>query len=97
MSWDWKPGDLAVCVDARPHPIRGAHPDLAVGKIYRVEAVVRVSFSLAFGRNCVSLRLTGIHAGNPSNDFAGERFRKLEAAEPAFTKAMRELRPLVEA
>lgn len=67
MSEDWAVGDLAVCVDDRPCPFYGPHPDIKAGRIYTVAEVLP--------RN--GLRLAGIVSYSPSGGFATRMFRKI--------------------
>ncbi len=90
MSWEWKAGDLAVCVNEDA-------VTLQYRSIYRVEAVTPV-IEWNRGYVGVGLILAGFrHPLNKSGHFCSRHFRPVEPAEPAFTNAMRELRPLVEA
>lgn len=95
VSWEWKPGDLAVCVDASDrHGENAAITPWSVRYrgIYKVVGVRIVSDCMG---DFLALDLAeDPDAFNPVSAWEADRFRKLEAAEPAFTKAMRELRPL---
>lgn len=91
MAHQWKAGDLAVCVKEGGWrridgtDMGGHHP------AYR--ATVRVASVSLFRGEIVVLHLDGYH----EDGYCAHRFRPIEPAEPSFTKAMRELRPLVEA
>lgn len=90
MGWNWKAGDLAVCV-CKESKI------LQYRSIYRVQAVTPTR-KWSCGFVGVGLLLVGFrHPGNTSGHFCSNNFRPIQPAEPAFTKAMRELRPMVEA
>ena len=86
MAHQWKAGDLAVCVDPEGRGKRCAIPP-------RFRATYRVLEVTHGGRGLLFSELNPA----PYDAFNAHRFRPIEPAEPSFTKAMRELRPLVEA
>ncbi len=93
MAHQWKAGDLAVRVsvpaDAIPEAPR-VLTSMKVGCIYRVcDALVHL------GR--VGLVIDGHPSPHPTQAWDAEIFRPVLPAEPAFTEAMRSLRPTVEA
>jgi hypothetical protein len=91
----FKPGDVVVCVDdsAPNHPhrvyLRKMRP-LRRGDIYRVTSVFPApngDASILVNRDSPSVRDDGLAGWQPA------RFRHLPKADPAFTEAMRALRP----
>lgn len=77
MSSDIQPGDVVVCVDARPHPSFGGS-GLREGCHYRVTAVGGAGWSDAFpDRRSPGLKIAGVQSGSPNGYFSGRRFRKL--------------------
>lgn len=90
MAHQWKAGDLAVCVNP-------GSKILSYRSIYRVEAVTPVRKWIE-GFVGVGLILVGVrHPKNTCGDFCCKNLRPILPAEPAFTEAMRSLRPKVEA
>lgn len=88
----WKAGDLAKCValaiPSRPTPSRL----LRLGRIYRVTSV-----RWSVGDQCVAIGLEGVYSKGPLRDWHAECFRPTLPAEPAFTEALRSLKPRVDA
>lgn len=99
MGDDIRAGDVVVCVDATTAlPTMGwdachALKRLRVGRHYRVVAVAE-----SWNPVEPALILAGLSNSdiNPlwRDTWRAWRFRKLDAAEDCFTKAMQELRPL---
>lgn len=95
MAHQWKVGDLAVCVDDSPPRMIGGLIEtkreyverLRKGEIYRVTHIARGKTV-----DCIGLGDINKRAGGECT-----RFRPILPAEPAFTEAMRSLRPKVEA
>ena len=70
MSGDWKPGDLAVCVDNGERPL-GRADRLRVGQIYTVSSV-------ATNRHGhIGLILQGVRSGGYLGGYVADRFRKV--------------------
>jgi hypothetical protein len=95
----WKAGDLARCNNDDACPVYPSASARVKGAIYRV-LEVRAITSLA-GNPCVGLKLD---RHNPVHPITGEEgysnavcFRPILPAEPAFTDAMRSLKPRVDA
>lgn len=95
MAHLWKVGDLAVCVDDSPvryidgliETKREYVERLRKGEVYRVTHIARGKTV-----DCIGLGDFNKLAGGEST-----RFRPILPAEPAFTEAMRSLKPRVEA
>jgi len=86
----WKAGDLAKCVNP-------ASVILAYRGVYRVESITPFR-KWNDGSECVGLLFVGHrHPANKSGHFAADNFRPILPAEPAFTDAMRSLKPRVDA
>ncbi len=99
MAHQWKAGDLAKCVIGDDCPIFPGSSRRLKGAIYRVLDVKAIND--VYGRSCVGLRMD---RGNPIHPVDGREgftnaiaFRPILPAEPAFTEAMRSLKPKVEA
>lgn len=92
----WKAGDLAKCVLGgfmAGNPV-GTFP--RKGATYRVIKVIP-PMEWAGDMYGAGLVLDRIRANNPHGGFYCGRFRPILPAEPAFTEAMRSLKPRVEA
>lgn len=78
MSEDWKPGDLAVCVNAdKFHPRNHAPRHLREGGLYRVVGVTRPRFWLG-GHRCAGVLLSEVcNSANPDGSFCAVRFRRV--------------------
>lgn len=90
----WKAGDLAKCVDDAGGfcPVEKIPAEIKKGKVYRVQrAGVSVDH---FGKEYVIIGLVGF---DWSRGFNTHYFRPILPAEPAFTDAMRSLKPRVDA
>lgn len=86
----WKAGDLARYINP-------AATILTHRAIYRVESVTPFQ-KWDRGSECVGLVLVGhCHPNNKCGHFAARNFRPIVPAEPAFTEAMRALKPRVDA
>lgn len=82
---DWKPGDLALCVDDAQCPIYpGTEGGIRKGGVYHVE-IVRVVADFA-GRECVGLGLDRCNPVHPASGKVGLhnaiRFRKIRPHTP---------------
>lgn len=78
MSADWKPGDLAVCVDNTEYE----GPLLREGATYEVLAVVP-AFYWADGYYGAGLIIDGPHnPGSDDGDWGACRFRKVVSDKP---------------
>jgi hypothetical protein len=97
----WGVGDLALCVDARPHPFWG-ESGLHVGATYRVVGVVyNPAPSALYGREDYGLFLAGVVSGTEEG-FASQRFRKIlpdahEACEEEFVTLLKRTKRKVSA
>lgn len=91
MAHQWKAGDLARCIrDAGSNGGKKASTPIVCGRVYRVLSV----YTSAQGPIGLMVNQTDETDWGCWN---ASWFRPILPAEPAFTKAMRELRPLVEA
>lgn len=99
MAHQWKAGDLAKCVDAQKCPVYPSSTRVSLGAIYRVVGVKTIAN--IYGEDCVGLKLDRDNCIHPVTGMEGHenvvRFRPVLPAEPAFTEAMRSLKPRVEA
>jgi len=81
----FQPGDLVVCVSNQPHPTCQPNPwtleRLAEGAYYRVAAYFP-------NHGTPALQLTGVDH-RPGNGWFGWRFRKVVAADQAFSDTLR--------
>jgi hypothetical protein len=76
MSDDWKVGDLAVCVDARPNCVTGQANPCKLGAVYTVERIVFDTSGV------MGLGLVGVEFPNCSlNADVATRFRKIRPDE----------------
>lgn len=102
MSADWKPGDLAVCVNnaecvTRPNSGRKAPLLLQKGAIYCVERVGLLP------SGCSGFNLAGVpRVTTQVVDWAASRFRKVtpdkpEACEEEFTTLLNRIKRTVQA
>jgi len=91
MSGPFAPGDVVVCVDARPRFNRPC--ELEENRFYRVEKI-------CVGRNgfldagMLGLLVEGARSFANQGSFAADRFRHLPKADEAFTEAMRAIKPV---
>lgn len=99
MAHIWKAGDLARCVIDDDCPIFPTSSRRVKGAVYRVMDVKTIND--VYGNPVVGLKMD---RHNPVHPVTGEKgynshicFRPILPAEPAFTEAMRHLRPKVEA
>lgn len=77
MSDDWKPGDLALCVNDTPNPF--APGDVRRGRIYTVSGLRLGSVRHAlFGTSSLGLYLAEVRSGSNYGTFAARRFRKIK-------------------
>lgn len=87
MTHQWKAGDLARCIEPSASILR-------YKGIYRVKMVTPPCVWDS-GFEGVGLVLHGQrHPTNRDGDFVAHRFRPILPAEPAFTTAMRALKPI---
>ena len=91
---DWQVGDLAVCVDDKDFD--GSKMEIIKGRIYRVQDVF-VGCEYRGGPCDVVALDVGVIGSDGQAGFDAACFRPILPAEPAFTEAMRSLRPKVEA
>jgi hypothetical protein len=83
----FKPGDVVVCVDDMSCPVVGTSCSYAKNGVYRVTEV-------RTGVNLAGEPATGIKTTHYARSFWNvSQFRHLPKADPAFTEAMRALRP----
>jgi hypothetical protein len=94
---DIGPGDLVVCVDAVPNKCVGSRGNLAIRRnsLYRVQRI------LQDGVGDWGILLVGEvpHTCDCCSGSAGwrpERFRKIDAADEQFTRAVRACKPCKE-
>ena len=99
MAYQWKAGDLAVCVNADQCPIYPESVRRVKGAVYRVIAVM--SINDVYGRAQVGLKLDRHNPIHPTTGNEGYSnavcFRPILPAEPCFTEAIRALLPKAEA
>ncbi len=93
MSAGWKVGDLALCVDARPHPLFG-DGGLTVGAVLTVVAIGVEMPNVVVGRGR-SLWFSELSTGNPG--YNEHRFRKIkpdahEDCEPEFVTLLQRIK-----
>jgi hypothetical protein len=93
----FKPGDVVCCVDDSPCRCCGAPLPVSKGGVYRVAELQGPAHNHVLGSWITALVLRGVpvaqtmpHTGWGVNS---ARFRHLPKADPAFTEAMRALRP----
>lgn len=79
MSDDWKPGDLAVCVDARKNPGCPYPTMLVEGRVYTVSGIAPLSPNQLLGP-ARGLFLEGV--AHPPRGCNERRFRKIRPDEP---------------
>jgi hypothetical protein len=91
---DWQVGDLAVCVNADPHPQYGP-VTLREGCVYRVAGVKPgLEFNSLVGRQCIGIYIAGNLSAAPAGSYVADRFRKIrpdehQACEPEFVTLLK--------
>jgi hypothetical protein len=96
VSEDWKVGDLAVCVDARPNPMVAS--SIEAGRVYRVVGLFLEPHSTAlFPLVSCGLFLAGVPCASKSGSWSCNRFRKIrpdehEDCEPEFVELLKRSR-----
>ncbi len=85
MELSFKPGDVVVCINARPNPAYQPDPNmlrhLREGALYRVAAYMPPP-----GR--AGVQLVGVDH-RPGDGWQAHRFRKVEPADPEFIALIR--------
>lgn len=95
MADDWKPGDLALCVDA------GWNAVLRKGAVYTVERIVIGNDPTCYDHGEVGLGLVGVVIHSASGCANTKRFRKIrplkDEERDSFLADLKLPAPLVEA
>jgi len=78
---DYDVGDVVVCVRMDSNPIM-------IGKVYRAK-----EFLPPDSDGDIGVRLFGVRPNTWRGAFAANRFRKIDAADEAFTRQMRAIKP----
>jgi hypothetical protein len=90
---DIGPGDLVVCVDAKPDRIDPLAHLLTEGRVYRVH---RAGSRVPDGVPSVAFRALPSNVPGMGWAFNVIRFRKIDAADEQFTRTVRACKPCKE-
>lgn len=89
MSEPFAPGDVVVCVHLNP---LGTKYDGSLRRL-KLRGTYRVS-DVGMSGNGESLELEGVTSTSPLGMWNSARFSRLPKADPAFTEAMRAIKPI---